>query len=295
LSTSFFSATQDVVVDAYRREDLTNEELPIGSAAYMWGYRLGMVLISGGGLMLADRLGWTVVFQGAAMIMILGPITLLYSPEPSIIQQKPKTLQESVIGPLTEFFRRPNPWLLLAFVFSYKLGEQMITSLNTAFFMEAGYTKFEIGVVAKGYGLAATLTGVWLAGLLMKKKSIIYCLWFFGWLQLVNNASLTALWLLPAKMSYLTFFISLDHLSVGAGAAAFVTFLSSQTNVSYTATQYALLTSLMSIPRSFVGSPAGYLVEHLGWPGFYLLGALLTLPGLYLLKLLDRRGLKPLS
>ncbi|MDR2387713.1 MAG: MFS transporter [Deltaproteobacteria bacterium] len=291
LSVSFWSATQDIAVDAYRREDFFYAELAAGSAAYMWGYRLGMVAVAGGGLVLADWLGWRLAFTCVAGLIVVGPLTLLFSPEPKVPAGSPKTLQASVVEPLKDFFAKSDPWLLLAFILFYKLGEQLIGSLNTTFFMAAGYSKTQIGVIVKAYGLTGTLAGISFAGYLVKKKGLIPCLWTFGWLQLLNNACLTALWLLPAENYWLATFITLDHMVVGAGSTVFVAFLASLTNVSYTATQYALLTSLMALPRSLLSSPSGVLVELLGWPSFYLLGAFLTLPGLAMLKILIRRGL----
>jgi PAT family beta-lactamase induction signal transducer AmpG len=290
---SFGSATQDIAVDAYRREDLFDHELAAGSAAYLWGYRLGMVAVSGGGLVAADALGWSAVFKCVAAIMILGPLTILFSPEPKVPGGLPRTFQESVVGPLRDFFRKEHPWLLLGFIFFYKFGEQLIGSLNTTFFMEVGYTKTQIGVVVKAFGLASTLAGVSFASFWVRKKGLIPCLWLFGWAQLLNNACLTALWLLPPKDAWLALFITLDHLVVGAGSTVFVAFLASQTNVSYTATQYALLTSLMALPRTLLSSPSGVLVNLMGWPVFYLLGAFLTIPGLLILRALIKRGLAP--
>lgn len=291
---SFGSATQDIAVDAYRREDLLDHELASGSAAYLWGYRLGMVAVSGGGLVAADALGWELVFTMVAAMMLLGPATLLFSPEPKIPGGAlPRTFQQSVVGPLRDFFGKPDAWLLLAFIFFYKFGEQLISSLNTTFFMEAGYTKTQIGLVVKAFGLISTLAGVAFAAMMVRRRGLIPCLWLFGWAQLLNNACLTALWLLPPKVGVLAFFITLDHLVVGAGSTVFVAFLASQTNIVYTATQYALLTSLMALPRSLLASPSGVLVSLMGWPLFYLLGAALTLPGLLILKALIKRGLAP--
>jgi PAT family beta-lactamase induction signal transducer AmpG len=290
VSVCFWSATQDVAVDAYRREDFLYEELTAGTAAYIWGYRLGMVAVAGGGLVLADQLGWAAAFKITAMLVLVGPLTLLFSPEPAVPGGSPKTLQESVVGPLRDFFSKPDPWLVLAFILFYKLGEQLVGSLNTTFFMAAGYSKTQIGLIVKAFGLAGTLAGVSMAGLMVKKRGLVPCLWFFGWLQLANNACLTALWLLPPDDVWLALIISLDHLVVGAGSTVFVAFLASKTNVSYTATQFALLTSLMALPRSLLSSPSGWLVGQLGWPGFFMLGAALTLPGLFLLKLLIKRG-----
>jgi PAT family beta-lactamase induction signal transducer AmpG len=287
---SLASATQDIAVDAYRREDLTDAELTTGSALYMWGYRLGMTVISGVLLALADRLGWAAVFRTAALLSFAGPLTLIFSPEPRSSALKPQSFRESVVKPLKEFFQRANPFLVLGFVFFYRFGEQFVSSINTAFFLKIGYTKVEIGLVVKAFGLVSTLGGISLAGWGMRRWGLIRCLWIFGWLQIFNCACLMCLWLLPAEADYLALFISLDHLSVGGGAAVFVAFLTSQTNVSYTATQYALLSSLMALPRSLLSSPSGYLAENFGWPFFYGLGAVLTLPGLWLLKKLTDRG-----
>jgi PAT family beta-lactamase induction signal transducer AmpG len=289
-SVSFASATQDVAVDAYRREDLSDEEIPVGSAMYIWGYRLGMTAISGVLLALAEPIGWEKTFKLAAFLILLGPLTLAFSPEPKSAKSKPKSLAESVALPLKEFFGRSSPWLLLGFVFFYRFGEQFIASINTAFFLSVGYTKLEIGLVVKAFGLASTLGGVALAGWLMKRRGLISCLWLFGWLQIFNCACLTALWILPPRVDALAILVSLDHLSVGGGAAVFVAFLTSKTHLSHSATQYALLTSLMALPRTVLSAPSGFLAETLGWPVFYALGALLTLPGLWILKLLIERG-----
>ncbi|MDR0548596.1 MAG: MFS transporter [Deltaproteobacteria bacterium] len=296
LAISFASATQDVAVDAYRREDLADEEIAVGSAMYIWGYRLGMTAISGVLLALAEPLGWSLTFKLAAFLLILGPLTLTFSPEPKVSPTRPTSLAESVVKPLREFFSRSRPFLLLGFVFFYRFGEQFISSINTAFFLSVGYTKLEIGLVVKAFGLVSTLGGVSLAGYLMRRWGLINCLWLFGWLQIFNCACLTALWLLPPKVDHLAILISLDHLSVGGGSAVFVAFLTSQTHLSHSATQYALLTSLMALPRSLLAAPSGFLAEVFGWPIFYLLGAIFTLPGLYLLKLLIEKGLtRPLT
>jgi PAT family beta-lactamase induction signal transducer AmpG len=294
LAVSVASATQDIAVDAYRREDLADDEVTVGSAMYIWGYRLGMTAISGGLLALAEPLGWSNVFKLAAFLILLGPITLTFSPEPKVAPQKPATLAESVARPLADFFSRKSPWLILGFVFFYRFGEQFVSSINTAFFLSVGYTKLEIGLVVKAFGLASTLGGVSLAGYLMRRWGLVSCLWLFGWLQIFNCACLTALWALPPQVDYLAVLISLDHLSVGGGSAVFVAYLTSQTSLSHSATQYALLSSLMALPRSLLSTPSGFLAESLGWPIFYGLGALFALPGLYLLKLLIAKGRAPL-
>ncbi|MDR3153301.1 MAG: AmpG family muropeptide MFS transporter [Deltaproteobacteria bacterium] len=289
LWVSFSSATQDIAVDAYRREDLLTEKmLADGSTAYLWGYRLGMVALSGGGLVAADVWGWDTVFRLAALLMLAGPATLLWSPEPAASLSRPRTLSESVKGPLLDFLARDRALLILAFVLLYRLGEQLAASLNTVFFMEAGYTKTEIGLVVKAFGLTATLAGVSLANIVSRRAGNMKALWIFGWLQPVNMAALTALWVLPPRLHYLAFFVALDHVIVGGAGLVFTVYLSSLTRLRYTATQYAILTSVMALPANVLASPAGWLVSSLGWPGFYLLGAVLALPGLALLRVLRR-------
>ena len=161
LFVAFASATQDIVVDAYRRDDLRDEELGLGSACYMWGYRLGMLVVSGGGLIAADYFGWPGTFRCGALLMLAGPLTLLFSPEPNVTRpQAPGSLLETVVEPLRDFFRRPAPWLILLFIFFYKFGDQLATSLTTAFYLSLGYTKTDIGAVVKGFGTFAILAGV---------------------------------------------------------------------------------------------------------------------------------------
>jgi PAT family beta-lactamase induction signal transducer AmpG len=286
LWVSFSSASQDIAVDAFRREDLSDQELPGGISAYMWGYRLGMVAVSGGGLVLADHLGWPLVFRLTALMLLAGPATLLFSPEPKVPGPRPATLWDGMRLPILELLKRDKALILLSFVLLYRLGEQLIMSLNTVFFLEAGYSKTQIGLVVKGFGLAATLAGVFLGRVFVGLRGLHGALWLFGWLQLGNIAALAALWYLPPHISYLAFFITLDHVIVGACGMVFATYLTSQTKIGHTATQYALLTSLMALPANILASPAGWLVELLGWPGFYLLGALLVLPGLALLRAL---------
>jgi PAT family beta-lactamase induction signal transducer AmpG len=291
LWVSFSSATQDIAVDAYRREDLPTEKLLAdGSTAYQWGYRLGMVALSGGGLIAADAWGWETVFRLSAGAVLLGPITLLWSPEPPASESRPRSLADSVKGPVLDFLARDRALLLMSFVLLYRLGEQLIASLNTVFFMDAGYTKTEIGIVVKAFGLTATLAGVSIANAVSRKYGNMKALWIFGWLQPVNMAALTALWILPARLHYLAFFVALDHVIVGGAGLAFTVFLSAQTRLDYTATQYAILTSVMALPANFLASPSGWLVTVLGWPGFYLLGAVLALPGMMLLRSLRRGG-----
>ena len=288
---AFSSASQDIVVDAYRRDDLRDEELGLGSAYYMWGYRLGMLVISGGGLIAADYLGWPGAFRCAALLMLAGPLTLIFSPEPEVTRPgAPASLLETVVTPLRDFFQRPAPWLILLFIFFYKFGDQLATSLTTAFYLSLGYTKTDIGAVVKGFGTFAVLAGVMLGGWGVLKWGLRVSLWLFGFYQMITILGFVALCYMPVHPLSLALVISQENLAAGAGTSAFVAFMAGQTNRSFSATQYALLSALMALPRSLLSAPAGILVEALGWPGFFYLSTVLALPAFFVLHYLTRRG-----
>ncbi|MDR1921203.1 MAG: MFS transporter, partial [Candidatus Adiutrix sp.] len=257
----FASATQDVAVDAYRREDLADEELGLGSAYYQWGYRLGMAAVSGGGLIAADLVGWPTVFRGVAALMLCGPLTLLFSPEPRVDRPSaPAGLADLyliVARPLGDFFKRPAPWLMLLFIFFYKFGDQLAGSLNTAYFMELGYAKAVIGGLVKIFGVGATLAGVMLGGWGTLRWGLRGSLWLFGLLQMVSTLGFALLFYLPVHPLALGLVISQENLASGAGSSAFVAFMAGQTNRAFSATQYALLSALMALPRTLLASPAG--------------------------------------
>ena len=288
---TFASATQDVVVDAYRRDDLPDEELGVGSAYYIWGYRLGMLVISGGGLIVADHLGWSGVFRCAAALMLVGPLTFLFSPEPEVERPPaPANMVDTIIVPLKDFFKRPAPWLILSFIFFYKFGDQLATSLSTAFYLGLGYTKADIGWVVKGFGTGATLAGVMLGGWAVLKYGVRICLWIFGFYQMITILGFVALYYLPVHPLSLALVISQENLSAGTGTSAFVAFMAGQTNRSFSATQYALLSALMALPRTVLSAPAGVLVDALNWPGFFILSTILALPAFFILHRLTCKG-----
>ncbi len=291
LFIAFASATQDVVVDAYRRDDLTDPELGVGSAYYIWGYRLGMMVVSGGGLIAADAFGWAWTFRGVALLILVGPLTLTFSPEPRVERPPaPTGVIQTVVEPLRDFFRRPAPWWILSFIFFYKFGDQLATSLTTAFYLELGYSKTDIGAVVKGFGTLAILAGVMAGGWGVLKLGLRASLWLFGVYQMVTILGFVALWYLPVHPLSLALVISQENLSAGMGTSAFVAFMAGQTNRSFSATQYALLSALMALPRSLLSAPAGFLVDFLGWPGFFYFSTVTALPAFFILYHLTRRG-----
>jgi PAT family beta-lactamase induction signal transducer AmpG len=291
LAVTFFSASQDIVIDAYRRESLADQELGLGSSLYVNGYRVGMLLASGGGLILADFIPFREVYLLMAGVMALASLTTVLAPEPQTPQGSPSSLKEAVIDPFMEYFRRPDALLLLLFVLLYKVGDTMASHMTTPFYLDIGFSKTEIGAVVKLFGFWATILGGLLGGVLMLSLGIYRSLWIFGILQGVSTAGFAALSLLGPNLTGLAAVIAFENLSGGMGTSAYVAFMASLTNKRFTATQYALLSSFMGIPRVIVASPTGLMAEALGWPSFFLLCALIALPGLLLLVRLRGRGL----
>lgn len=286
LMVAFFSASQDIVVDAYRREDLPDEELGLGSSLYVYGYRVGMLLAGGGGLILADHFSFPQVYLMLAGCMLLGIVTTLFTPEPDTPQGRPLSMREAVVDPFREFFQRSGvSWALwvLAFILLYKVGDSMASAMTTPFYLDIGFTKTEIGAVVKVFGFWATLGGLALGGLAMVKLGIKPSLWIFGFLQMISTAGFAVLSQIGPSVPWLAGVIAFENLSAGMGTTAFVAFMASLTNKRFTATQYALLSSLMGVPRSLLSAPTGFLAENMGWLGFFVFCTLVALPGMLLL------------
>lgn len=283
LLVTFFSASQDIVIDAYRREALVDRELGLGASLYVNGYRVGMLLASGGGLILADFIPFPHVYQLMAVIMLIGIGTTLFAPEPKAAQGLPATLSEAVIHPFVDFFRHQHAWLILLFILLFKVGDTMASNMTIPFYLDIGFSKSEIGAVVKLFGFWATIGGGLLGGIIMLRIGIYQSLWGFGILQAVSTAGFALLALTGYNLPMLAGVIAVENLSGGMGTAAFVAFMASLTNRRFTATQYALLTSLMGIPRVIVAAPTGYMAEGLGWIGFFVFCTLIAIPGLLLL------------
>ncbi len=280
---TFFSASQDIVVDAYRREDLADEELGLGSSFYVNGYRVGMLLASGGGLIMADHMPFSMVYMIMAACMIPGVLTTLLTPEPALPMGTPRNMKEAVIDPLVEYFTRKGALWILAFILLYKMGDTMASAMTTPFYLDIGFSKTEIGTVVKLFGFWATIIGSLIGGLMMLRLGINRSLWIFGFLQAVSTAGFALLAKIGPVVPALAGVIAFENLSSGMGTAAYVAFMASITNKKFTATQYALLSSLMGIPRVFASAPTGFFVKHLGWAEFFIACALIAIPGMLLL------------
>ena len=283
LIVAFFSASQDTVIDAYRREDLADEELGLGSSLYVSGYRIGMLLATGGGLILADHMPFSMVYAIMAACLLPGLITTLMTPEPATPYGTPKSMREAVVEPFVEYFQRHNALWILAFILLYKIGDTMAGSMTAAFYVDLNYTKTQVGTVVKLFGFWAIMGGSLLGGIIMLRIGINRSLWLFGVLQAVSTAGFAFLSVISHQVSALAAVIAFENLSAGMGTAAYAGFMASITNKKFTATQYALLTSLMGVPRVFASAGTGYLAKNLGWTGFFIFCTLVAIPGMLIL------------
>ena len=280
---TFCSASQDIVVDAYRREDLTDLELGLGSSLYINGYRLGMLLASGGGLIMADYIPFSLVYLIMALGMVPGIATTFLAPEPTTPAGVPRTLKDAVLKPMVEYFSRRGALWILAFILLYKIGDTMASAMTTPFYLDIGFTKTQIGAVVKLFGFWATIAGSLIGGICMLRLGIPRSLWIFGILQALSTAGFALLAQIGPSLSWLAGVIAFENLSSGMGTAAYAAFMASITDKRFTATQYALLTSLMGVPRVLAAAPTGLLAKTFGWQGFFICCTVSALPGMLLL------------
>jgi PAT family beta-lactamase induction signal transducer AmpG len=291
---ALFSATQDIALDAYRRELLSEAELGLGNAVHVNAYRLAGLVPGSLSLILADILPWSQVFWITAGFMLPGMLMVLLVKEPVSTHAAPRTLRQAVLEPFHEFMGRAGlrgALRVLAFIFLYKLGDSLCTALATPFYLDMGFTKTDIGLIAKHAGLWPAVIGALLGGLWMVRLGINRALWLFGVVQLLSIFGFAWLaWLGPQgsigldQRLALAAVIGFEALGVGLGTAAFVAFIARTTHPAYTATQFALFTSLAAVPRTFINASAGWLVESLGWFDFFLLCSVLAVPGMLLLS-----------
>ena len=280
---AFFSATQDIVIDAYRREDLPDNELGLGSSLYIYGYRLGMLLAGGGGLIMADHMPFAQVYGIMALCLLPCLVTTWFTPEPPVVAGTPTTIKEAVVAPLVEYFQRPEALWMLAFILFYKIGDTMASAISTPFYLDIGFTKSEIGAVVKLFGFWATIAGAGIGGITILRLGISRCLWIFGILQALSTACFAVLARMGEHLPTLAGVIAFENFSSGMGTSAFVAFMASITNKKFTATQYALLSSLMGMPRVFASAPTGFMAKHMGWEGFFIFCTLIAIPGMLML------------
>jgi PAT family beta-lactamase induction signal transducer AmpG len=288
LLVAFFSASQDIVVDAWRTEVLAPGELGPGAGVHILGYRVAMLTSGAIALILADRMPWRVVYLLMAGSLAVGIVASLLAPEPEVPGKPPRTLKEAVVDPFLEFFGRPEAIGVLLFIVFYKLDVVMASALTTPFLLELGFTKTDIGAVTKGLGMVSTIVGTLAGGAVVARSGMKASLWLFGVLQSLSTLAFFALARLGHHYPMMVAAIGIENLCSGMGTAAYAAFLMSLCDKRFTATQYALLTSLMAVTRVVAGAPTGFLAKAYGWETYFLVSALAAIPGLLLLLRYDR-------
>lgn len=291
VALAFASATQDIVIDAYRVESLEEEQLGAGAGNVVLGYRIGMVVAGGGALVVADAAGWFWAYAAMAALMGVGMLATLLNPEParphargqSPAHDPGRWLREAVYEPLADFTRRRHWILILLFIALYKYGDALLGVMANPFYLDTGFTKTEIGVVSKSYGVAMTIAGGLLGGVLVARIGIMRALLVCGVLQAASNLVFAAQAVIGANVPFLMVTISVENLTGGMGTAAFVAYLSSLCNFAYTATQYALVSSFMAFARTIFASGGGWLAEQVDWVTYFLISTAAAVPGLALL------------
>lgn len=284
LCISFSSASQDIVVDAYRTDILTEKERGPGVGTFLTGYRIAMLTSGAGAMVMAGKIGWEKTYLIMAFLMLFCVLWTLLAEEPEGKIQPPKTLQDAVILPLKDFLSRKSAVLFLLFIILYKLGDAYAASLTTAFFIkEVGFSASDVGAINKGIGLISLIAGAMLGGALVSKLGLFRSLFFFGILQAISNLSFTLLAIYGK--SYILFAISVifENLSGGMGSSAFISLLMGMCNKNYSATQYALFSSIASFGRTLISPTSGFLVEKVGWIAFFPITALIAIPGVLIL------------
>ena len=337
---AFASASQDIVIDAYRRESLSDEEQTLGASAYVLGYRIGALAAGAGGLILADYMSYQMVYAFMSLVMLYGVLITIIADEPKS-NYRPSSFIETVIKPFIEFFDRytsinniaadrlkhvrsglsitlrPDdkirsekishgykrskitrrnilknifltPVLILLFILLYKIGDTMAHSLSTNFYLDIGFSKTEIGTIVKFFGLFATLVGAFAGGLIALKIGLYQSLIMFGIFQAIATLGFSLLAIVGDNIYLLMTVISLENLAAGMGYTAYLAFIANMTNKQFTATQFALMTALMSLPRTLFSGFSGYLVEYLDWELYFVFCSLIAIPALIILSKLKR-------
>ena len=286
LGIAFLSATQDIVLDAYRRQILPDQELGLGNSIHVNAYRVGGLIPGSLSLVLSDFLPWETVFLITAAFVLAGIALTLSIKEPPRAHQQPTTLQAAIVEPFNEFFSRQGiqqALLILAFMLLYKLGDSMATALATPFYLDMGFSKTEIGVVAKQAALWPMIIGGIAGGILMLKIGINRALWLFGFVQIISILGFAVLARVGGGLWLLGLVIGFEYLGVGLGTAAFVAFIARTTNPAFAATQFALFTALTAVPRTIASAATGIIVEGVGWENFFYMCTLIAIPGMLLL------------
>ena len=285
IAITFFSASQDISLDAYRTDVLQDREMGAGAAVFVLGYRIAMISTGALAFFLADRIQWPAVYVVLSLLLLVGIATTFIAPEPVLSDAPPKTLFEAVVLPFADFFQRvgPRAVLVLLFIIVYKYSDSLAGSMTTPFLLQAGFSQSEVGAVFLGVGVLATIAGVVVGGGVIGQLGINKALWIFVVFQGLSNLTYYGLSLSGKSHAFMVAAIITENFGLGLVSAAMTAYIMEMCNKRFTATQFALLSSLMAASRDILVAPAGKLVESIGWPGFFLLTVAMAIPPLLLL------------
>lgn len=284
LFVAFISSSQDIVIDAYRTDILKEKERGVGAAVFVMGYRIAMLVSGAMALILSEKIGWRNTYLLMAGLIFVGVISIIFGHEPDEKIIPPKSLFEAIAGPMKEYFSRKSALSLLLLIVLYKIGDAYAGALTTAFFIRGiGFTVGEVGAINKGFGFASLIIGAMFGGTLMVRLGLFRSLLFFGILQAISNLSFMILAFVGKSYLMFVFTVGFENFTGGMGTSAFVSLLMALCDHRYSATQYALLSSIAAIGRIFISPSSGFLVETVGWPIFFLVTFLTALPGILIL------------
>ncbi len=284
LFIAFMSASQDIVIDAYRTDVLKEPERGLGAATFVTGYRIAMLIGGALALIMADHIGWRNTYMLMAILMVVGMLATISGHEPDKKIIPPRTLEEAVWGPLKDFFSRPSAYAMLCLIILYKLGDAYAGTMTTTFLLRGvEFSATEVGTINKGMGLIATIVGALFGGTIMVRLGLYRSLLAFGFLQMISNLTFMLLAWTGKNYGVMVFAVAFENLSGGMGTSAFVALLMALCDKRYSATQFALLSSFSALGRVFISPTSGYVIESVGWAMFFLLTTFTALPGLWLL------------
>jgi MFS transporter, PAT family, beta-lactamase induction signal transducer AmpG len=286
IAIAFFSASQDISLDAYRTDVLQDREMGAGAAVFVLGYRIAMITTGALAFFLADRMPWQTVYLILASLILIGVATTFFAPEPVLNDAPPKSLAEAVVLPFADFFQRAGvvrALLVLLFIVVYKYSDSLAGSMTTPFLLQAGFSQSEVGAVFLGAGVVATILGVLAGGAVIGKVGINRSLWIFVVFQGLSNLTYYVLSLAEKNHTLMVTAVVVENFGLGLVTAAMTAFLMAMCNKRFTATQFALLSSLMAASRDILVAPAGKIAEGLGWPSFFLITVAMAIPPLLLL------------
>jgi PAT family beta-lactamase induction signal transducer AmpG len=296
LMVSFWSASQDIVIDAYRIEALKKEEFTAGGGVEVFGYRMGMIIAGGVALGLSDLFSWEIVYLIMACFMSVGILTTLICKEP--VSSKRVDLSEknglnwvkhSIIDPFLDFIKRPGWLLILTFIVFYRFGDNIIGQMATVFYRELGFTGTEVGTATKTFGIWMVVLGGLVGGSIGFRIGIMKTMLLAGFLHIISNGFFILLAVKGHSIPVLYMTVISENISSGIMTSAFVAYLSRLCNVSFSGTQYALFSSLMAVTRVFVQTSSGWLADHFGWVNFFIFASIAALPALFLLMYLMKK------